>query len=270
MDESKTNNDKSPPENLSKDSLPTQPLLNLDSAITHVEKPIINRMKRRELFKLIPVVAASLSVPFFGEDLIKRGLKFSDWISEKLHNPYQLAESFSDNQVTALEKFPYNTYDKHDPEIDLENWSLSVEGLVGKAGEYKLAQIKALPKYTQNVRHICIEGWDVIGNFGGAKLADFLKLVGADPKARFVEVVCADYYYSSYDMASCLHPQTLLCYEMYGKPLDRGHGAPLRIHMPTKLGYKSSKYLISLKVSNILNRDKGFWEDQGYSWFGGI
>ena len=71
-------------------------------------------------------------------------------------------------------------------------------------------------------------------------------------------------------MASCLHPQTLLCYEMYGKPLDRGHGAPLRIHMPTKLGYKSSKYLISLRVSNVLSRDKGFWEDQGYSWYAGI
>ena len=245
-------------------------LSNEGSKIISLDNPTISRMKRRELLKLIPVVVSSLSIPMFGESLIKQGLNFSDWLSEKLYNPYKLAESFADNKVTALEKFPYNTYDKHDPEIDLENWSLSVEGLVEKAGEYNLKQIKTLPKYIQNVQHICIEGWDVIGNFGGAKLADFLKLVGADPKARFVEVVCADYYYSSYDMASCLHPQTLLCYAMYGKPLDRGHGAPLRIHMPTKLGYKSSKYLISLKVSNILSRDKGFWEDQGYSWFGGI
>jgi DMSO/TMAO reductase YedYZ molybdopterin-dependent catalytic subunit len=240
------------------------------SKIIQLEPSIVGRMKRRELLKLIPIAVGSVSIPMFGESLIKQGLKFSDWISEKLYNPYQLAETFTDNQVTAFEKFPYNTYDKHDPEIDLENWSLTVEGLVTNSGQYKLEQIQTLPKYTQNVRHICIEGWDVIGNFGGARLSDFLSMVGADLKARFVEVVCADYYYSSYDMASCLHPQTLLCYEMYGKALDRGHGAPLRIHMPTKLGYKSSKYLISLRVSNVLSRDKGFWEDQGYSWFAGI
>lgn len=238
--------------------------------IKEIENPTLTKIKRRELLKLVPIAAASLSIPMFNESLIKQGLNFSDWISEKFHNYNRLAEIFTDNQVTAFEKFPYNAYDKADPEIDLENWSLTVEGLVEKPGNYKLNQIQSLPKYTQNVRHICIEGWEVIGNFAGARLSDFLKLIGADLKARFVEVVCADYYYSSYDMASCLHPQTLLCYEMYGKPLDRGHGAPLRVHMPIKLGYKSSKYLISLRVSNVLSRDKGFWEDQGYSWFAGI
>lgn len=238
--------------------------------IKEIEQLTLKKIKRRELLKLFPILTASLSLPFFSESLIKQGLNFSDWSSEKLYNPYKTTETFSNNKVTAFEKFPYNTYDKHDPEIDLENWSLTVEGLVEKAGDYKLDQIKALPKYSQNVRHICIEGWDVVGNFGGARLSDFLKMVGADLKARFVEVICADYYYSSYDMASCLHPQTLLCYEMYEQPLDRGHGAPLRINMPIKLGYKSSKYLISLRVSNILSKDKGFWEDQGYSWFAGI
>ncbi|MBI4852327.1 MAG: molybdopterin-dependent oxidoreductase [Acidobacteria bacterium] len=238
--------------------------------VKEIQKLAMSKIKRRELLKLLPIGAASISLPLFNESLIKQGLSFSDWVSETLYNPNQLAEVFTDSQVTEFKKFPYNTYDKDDPEVDLENWRLSVEGLVEKAGDYKLEQIQALPKYTQNVRHICIEGWDVIGNFAGAKLADFLKMIGADSKARFVEVICADYYYSSYDMASCLHPQTLLCYEMYGKPLDRGHGAPLRIHMPTKLGYKSCKYLISLRVSNILSKDKGFWEDQGYSWFAGI
>jgi DMSO/TMAO reductase YedYZ molybdopterin-dependent catalytic subunit len=241
-----------------------------EKKIVSLEPSLIRKMRRREILKLVPVAAVGLVMPIYSESLIKKGLSFSDWASEKLYNPYKLAETFTNNQVTAFEKFPYNTYDKHDPEIDLESWSLTVEGLVEKAGDYKLPQIQALPKYDQNTRHICIEGWDVIGNFTGARLSDFLKLVGADPRAKFVEVICADYYYSSYDMASCLHPQTLLCYEMYGKPLDRGHGAPLRIHMPTKLGYKSSKYLISLHVSNILSRDKGFWEDQGYSWYAGI
>ena len=133
-----------------------------------------------------------------------------------------------------------------------------------------LEQIKALPKQEQNVKHICIEGWDVIGNFGGVRLAEFLQFVGADPAARFVEVGCLDDYYSSYDIESCLHPQTLLCYEMYGQPLANLHGAPLRIHMPVKLGYKSAKYIYLIRVSNVLRKEKGFWEDQGYSWHGGI
>ena len=77
-----------------------------------------------------------------------------------------------------------------------------------------------------NTRHICVEGWDVIGRFGGARLSDFLQMIGADTKARFVYVECADDYYESLDMATALHPQTLLCYEMYDRPLTREHGAP--------------------------------------------
>ena len=102
-------------------------------------------------------------------------------------------------------------------------------------------------------------------------MADFLQLVGADPHARFVEVECADDYYESLDMASLLQPQSLMCYEMYGKPLDRGHGAPLRLQMPTKLGYKQAKYLTTFRVTDVLKSDRhGYWEDQGYSWHGGL
>ena len=96
-------------------------------------------------------------------------------------------------------------------------------------------------------------------------------LIGANTGAKFLEVECADDYYESIDMASALHPQSLFCYEMYGQPLDRGHGAPLRLQMPTKLGYKQAKYLDTIRVTNVLKPGKtGYWEDQGYSWFGGL
>jgi DMSO/TMAO reductase YedYZ molybdopterin-dependent catalytic subunit len=119
------------------------------------------------------------------------------------------------------------------------------------------------------LRNVCVEGWDVIGNFGGARLSDFLKAIGADTTARFVTVECADDYYESLDMATALHPQTLLCYEMYGKPLTREHGAPLRLQIPTKVGYKQAKYLTSLRVTNVLDK-VGYWEDQGFSHFYGL
>jgi DMSO/TMAO reductase YedYZ molybdopterin-dependent catalytic subunit len=121
----------------------------------------------------------------------------------------------------------------------------------------------------QNTRHVCVEGWDVIGRFGGARLSDFLTMIGADTSARFITVGCADDYYESLDMATALHPQTLLCYEMYDRPLSREHGAPLRLNIPTKIGYKQAKYLTELKVTNVLDR-VGYWEDQGYSSFYGL
>ncbi len=92
----------------------------------------------------------------------------------------------------------------------------------------------ALPKLVQNTWHICVEGWDVIGNFGGTRASDILRLIGADTSARLLGVECVDGYYESIDMETVLHPQTPLCYEMYRKPLDRGHGAPLRLQMPLK------------------------------------
>ncbi len=73
----------------------------------------------------------------------------------------------------------------------------------------------------QNTRHICVEGWDVIGRFGDAQVGDFLDHIGADPSASFVLVTCADGYYESLDRALTRHPQSLLCYEMYDRPLDR-------------------------------------------------
>lgn len=231
----------------------------------------MRRLNRRELLKLTPLLAMSaIALPSFNERLLKAGLKWSDRASQSLFNEVRMAQIFSDSAVTSLDKFPINSYSEYSPENDLDNWKLIVEGMVARPGEYTMEQIRALPKQVQNVKHICIEGWDVIGNFGGARLSDFLRLVGADPAARFVEVACLDDYFTSYDLASCVHPQTLLCYEMYGQPLTAAHGAPLRIHMPVKLGYKSAKYIYTMRISNVLSKETGFWEDQGYSWHGGI
>jgi DMSO/TMAO reductase YedYZ molybdopterin-dependent catalytic subunit len=231
----------------------------------------VRRMNRRELLKLAPLMAlGAFAIPGFNERLIKHGLNLSDRASEKFFRRSRLAQTFNDREVTPFDQFPVNSYTAYDPSSDIAKWTLTVEGMVNRPGEYRLEQIMSLPKQTQNVRHICIEGWDVIGNFGGIRLADFLQFVGADPAARYIEVGCLDDYYSSYDIESCLHPQTLLCYEMYGQPLTHEHGAPLRIHMPVKLGYKSAKHLYSIRLSNILSNEKGFWEDQGYSWYGGI
>ena len=230
------------------------------------------RMNRRELLKLVPVLAVgAFAVTKFRQPLLDEGLAFSDWASGELFGRHRLAQTFSNSDVVPFERFPYNFYDVADPGVDLEKWTLTVQGLVQRPGEYKMEQIRALPKVVQNTRHVCVEGWDVIGNFGGTRASDFLQLIGADTSARFLEAECVDGYYESIDMETVLHPQTLFCYEMYGQPLDRGHGAPLRLQMPTKLGYKQAKYLETVRVTNVLRPDqRGYWEDQGYSWYGGL
>jgi DMSO/TMAO reductase YedYZ molybdopterin-dependent catalytic subunit len=227
-------------------------------------------MNRRELLKLTPLLAlGAFAVPKLQEPLLKAGLGFSDWASKEMFRSGHLATTFRDSELTPFSKFPINDYDVDDPEVDLGGWKLSVSGAVQKPGAYALAQVQMLPKVRQNTRHVCVEGWDVIGRFGGARLSDFLKAIGADLSARFIYVECADDYYESVDMATALHPQTLLCYEMYDQPLSREHGAPLRLTIPTKIGYKQAKYLTSLKVTNVLPR-VGYWEDQGYSEFYGL
>jgi len=227
-------------------------------------------MNRRELLKIVPVVALGVfAIPKVQAPLLKAGLGFSDWVSARLFRSSHLAPTFSNSDLTPFNKFPINDYDVDDPEVDFEKWNLTVGGAVQKPGDYLLSQIQALPKITQNTRHVCVEGWDVIGRFSGARLSDFLKLIGADLTARFITVECADDYYESLDMATALHPQTLLCYEMYDQPLTREHGAPLRLQIPTKVGYKQAKYLTDLKVTQTLQKI-GYWEDQGYSEFYGL
>jgi DMSO/TMAO reductase YedYZ molybdopterin-dependent catalytic subunit len=228
------------------------------------------RTSRRELLKLSPLAAlAVFAIPKLQEPLLHAGQGFSDWVSGLIFRRGHLAATFRDSELTPFPNFPLNDYDVDDPGIDLDSWRLTVSGAVQKPGEYTLAQIQSLPKLRQNTRHVCVEGWDVIGCFGGTRLSDFLQMIGADMTARFVAVECADDYYESLDMATALHPQTLLCYEMYDQPLTREHGAPVRLTIPTKIGYKQAKYLTDLKVTNVLDR-VGYWEDQGYSSFYGL
>jgi DMSO/TMAO reductase YedYZ molybdopterin-dependent catalytic subunit len=229
------------------------------------------RVTRREVLKLSPVLLlGGFVIPTVRERWLDAGVAWSDRMSEFGYRTNHRASTFLDHDVVPFDQFPYNGYDVLEPAIDLDRWSLQVGGAVQRPGHYTLDQIRALPTVTQNTRHVCVEGWDAIGRFGGARLSDFLGLIGADPQARYITVTCADDYYESLDMATAWQPQSLLCYDMYDRPLDRGHGAPLRLQLPTKLGYKQAKYLMTLDVSHVLPAKRSYWGDQGYSWYGGL
>jgi DMSO/TMAO reductase YedYZ molybdopterin-dependent catalytic subunit len=228
-------------------------------------------LSRRELLKLSPLLllaGCDASPGERTESFLRTVQRFNDWVQSKVFDPAKLAPEYADVEVTPEEGFRVNGKDADDPDIDVENWTLTVEGRVSKPGSYTLEQIMTLPKRVMNTRHCCVEGWSMIPRWGGTPLQEFLRFVGADPRAQYLAVQCGDEYYTSYDMPSALHPQTLLCYEAYGKPLTISHGAPVRIVMPTKLGYKSAKWVDNIIVTN--EKPGGYWEDQGYDWFAGL
>ena len=192
---------------------------------------------------------------------------FNDRIQGWLFDSSRLAPTYPESMITR--PFPFNAFydESRVPEVDGASFLLEVTGLVANKRSWTLHQLRALPKYTQVTRHICVEGWSAIGKWGGPRFGDFLRAVGADLSARYVGFQCADDYYTSIDMATALHPQTLLALDWDGQPLPPRYGFPMKLRMPTKLGYKNPKHIRAIFVSNSFNR--GYWEDQGYNWFGG-
>lgn len=156
------------------------------------------------------------------------------------------------------------------PRIDPARYRLTVEGLVRQPLSLDLAALAALPQRQCIVRHVCVEGWSAIVAWSGVRLADVLTMAGRSSLGSYLSIESADSYYETWDIASALHPQTLLATHMNGAPLPAANGAPLRIATPIKLGYKLSKWVTGLKVMASLGERRGTWEDQGYEWFAGL
>jgi len=193
--------------------------------------------------------------------------RFNDRVQAWLFNPNRLAPTYPASAI--IDPFPFNGYYPEDlaPEVDGSTWKLEVSGLVTDKSPWTLDRLRALPQESQITRLICVEGWSVIGQWGGVPFRTFLERVGADTRARYVGFKCADRYYSSMDMPTALHPQTTMALDFHGEPLPTSYGFPLRMRVPTKLGFKNPKYITSLFVTN--DYPGGYWKDQGYNWFSG-
>jgi DMSO/TMAO reductase YedYZ molybdopterin-dependent catalytic subunit len=168
-----------------------------------------------------------------------------------------------------LGKLIVNSFDGT-PEIDLARFRLQVGGQVQKPLNLTMDDIRRLPYQSQITQHVCVEGWAAIVQWGGVKLSDILQMAGVKPTARYVYFTSADGYYESWDLASAQHPQTLLAYQKNDAPLPPENGAPLRLAAPIKLGYKLSKWVTAVTVTDKLLAKRGYWEDQGYDWFASI
>jgi len=193
---------------------------------------------------------------------------FNDRAQAWLFNPNRLAPTYPESAITR--PFPFNAYYpiSEVPEVDGTDYALEVGGLVENKKTWTLAELYALPEETQITRHICVEGWSAIGKWSGVRLSEFLQRVGADTRAHYVHFACAEGYSVSIDMPTALHPQTQLTFRYAGEILPAKYGFPMRVRMPTKLGFKNPKHVVGLAVLN--HYTGGYWEDRGYNWFSGL
>ena len=221
---------------------------------------------------LVTAAAASLLAGCEGAHPVSaflRGMK--DW-NEKfealLFSPDRLAPEMPASATTPEDAIPSYFISDSMP-LAPGDWSLKVGGMVAHPMSFSLEQLQRLPATEMRVQHHCVEGWSAVASWRGVRVSDLAKLVGIDRRVRYVEFRSFDAnYWSSWDLASAMHPQTLLAYGMNGHPLYPDHGAPLRLYSAVKLGYKNVKYLT--EVSFLPDTTGGYWENQGYEWFAGV
>ncbi len=193
--------------------------------------------------------------------------RWNDRVQAAIFDPNKLATEYPESAITR--PFPFNAFysEAEAPRVDAATYKLALGGLIRDKAPWTLVELNAMPQTSQVTRHICVEGWSAIGKWSGVNFKTFLERVGADLSAKYVGFKCADDYYTSIDMPTALHPQTQLTLRFGDETLPVAYGFPMKLRMPTKLGFKNPKHIIAIFVTN--DDPGGYWEDQGYNWFSG-
>ena len=236
--------------------------------------PIIHRLERRLFLKQglsLGALALLSGCAITDAETVQKMLsgmsRWNDKAQAFLFNPNKLAPTYPESAITK--PFPFNAnYDESEaPVVDPDTYKLELAGMIRDRKPWALRELYALPQTSQITRHICVEGWSAIGKWGGVPFRQFLERVGADLTAKYVGFKCADHYYTSIDMPTALHPQTLMTFTFADATLPTRYGFPMKIRIPTKLGFKNPKHIMAIYVTNTY--PGGYWEDQGYNWFSG-
>jgi DMSO/TMAO reductase YedYZ molybdopterin-dependent catalytic subunit len=254
---------------------PFRPVVPPDPAILDNHRPAIRSLQRRGLLRgglslgaLTMLTGCDVSDDGSIEAALRAISSFNDRVQALLFDPDKLAPEYLASQVLKPPRFnAYYDIEKVRP-VDGDRWRLELAGLIGNKRPWTQADFAAMPQREMIIRHICIEGWDYIGQWSGVPMRAFLERVGADLRAKYVAFKCYDDYTSSIDMATALHPQTLLATRYAGETLDDPFGYPLRLRTSTKLGFKNPKWITAIEVTNTY--PGGYWENLGFNWFSGI
>jgi len=254
---------------------PFRPAQAPNPAILDNHRPLIRSMQRRGLLRggmslgaLTMLTGCDVGNDSSIETALRAVSSFNDRMQALLFDPNKLAPTYPESMVQKPPRFNAY-YDIEDVKpVNGDTWRLELAGLIDDKRPWTRADIAGLPEQEIIVRHVCVEGWDYIGQWSGVPMRAFLEHVGADLRAKYVAFKTADNYGSSIDMATALHPQTLLATKYAKDTLADPFGYPLRLRTSTKLGFKNPKWITAIEVTNTYRG--GYWEDQGFNWFSGI
>jgi DMSO/TMAO reductase YedYZ molybdopterin-dependent catalytic subunit len=213
---------------------------------------------------------------------LRRVLRFNERLAEGLGSPNGLAPTFPAENVRGPARI--NGLVGLDDDVNGAGWQLRVEHEGRRRSQtIRLRDVQTLPRLDLATEFKCVEGWSEVMHFGGVRFLDFVTRFGLatrsgrapDPAGnpqdlfRYVYLATPDEaYYVGLDMASALHPQTLLCDTMNWQPLTRAHGAPVRLYLAVKYGYKSLKRIGVIRFQD--ERPADYWAGRGYDWYAGL
>jgi DMSO/TMAO reductase YedYZ molybdopterin-dependent catalytic subunit len=254
---------------------PFRPAKTPDTSILHDHRPLIRSIQRRGILRgglSLGALTMLTGCDVDDSSSVYKALlavsSFNDRVQAALFNRNKLAPTYPASMVQKPPRFNAYFPIQDVKPVNGNTWRLEVAGLVDNRQTWTQQQIAALPQREMIIRHICVEGWDYIGQWSGVPLRTFLETTGADLKAKYVVFRTADDYLSSIDMPTALHPQTLLATKYAGETLPDPYGYPLRLRTSTKLGWKNPKWITAVEVTNTY--PGGYWENRGFNWYSGI
>ncbi|MEO8935773.1 MAG: molybdopterin-dependent oxidoreductase [Burkholderiaceae bacterium] len=252
-----------------------RPAAGVDQSPLEQHRELVLKINRRNVLKgavslgaLSMLTGCDVSEEPKVQSVLRAVSSWNDRAQEALFRPNHLAPTFPESQV--LKPPRYNAhYGVEDVQpVDGATWKLELTGLIRDKRPWTAEQIYALPEQEMIIRHICVEGWDYIGQWSGVNFRAFLERVGADLSAKYIAFHCADGYTECLDMPTALHPQTMLATKYAKEILTDPFGYPLRLRTATKLGFKNAKWVTAIEVSNRFTET--YFGKEGFNWFSGI
>ncbi|MBS0241461.1 MAG: molybdopterin-dependent oxidoreductase [Proteobacteria bacterium] len=254
---------------------PFRPLVAPDQSILTENRKLLAEIDRRKLLggtislgALTMLTGCNVSESDSVQKALRSVSSFNDGVQGLLFGPNRLAPTYSAAEVIQPPRFNAHYDVEAVRPVDTATYKLELSGLIGDRRPWSLDRFYALPEQEIIIKHICVEGWDYIGQWSGPNLRRFLELIGADLTAKYVAFRCHDDYWESIDMATALHPQTILATKYAGEPITEPYGAPLRLRTAVKLGYKNAKWVQAIEVTNTF--PGSYYEREGFSWFAGL
>jgi hypothetical protein len=200
---------------------------------------------------------------------IRKVLNYNEDVFNNFFSQNHLAKTYPVS--AAVKKVRVNGNLGMGADFDPATWRLKIAKAPGDTLFITLDKIKSLPKTELVFDFKCIEGWSQVTHWGGVVFSEFAKKYGLNEQVqkKYSGLITPDKkYYVGIDMPSMLHPQTLLCYEMNGKPLPMNQGYPLRLIIPVKYGIKHLKRISTISFNN--ERPSDYWYEKGYDYYSGL